>query len=776
MHRLKSERLWLCWKYKKSKDGKSTKVPFSATGIPTGTSEKHKHTWVTFNDALAAIKKHRFHGIGLIIPKGYYFVDIDHRPLEDPLVQEVLNLLKGYGELSPSGEGIHILGKCDLSKLPLEEGRLSKEYYCKNPNNRMELYVGGLTNRYATFTAKSIQNLPLKDNTSEVITFLNKHMKRTLYNPNINFPTKNNFQNSKINRNSKIVTNKNGNKALSDEELLSIAMKAKNHMKFSLLYKYGDISAYESQSNADQALCSLLAFYTGDDEERIDRLFRSSKLYRPKWERRDYRESTIRKAIALCKGTFYTKEAALPPFIYIDEKSKRPMVSCPLLAKHIRETLNYIVVLDHAKNGVQRYIYEEGCYRLYSDDMFKGIIKGYITSYNEELLKMSQVEEVFKQIATDLTFIKSHDLNSDENIINFENGLLNLSTMTLEPHNKNVLSTIQLPCQWTDKATETPIFDSFMNKLTDGNKAIEDLFLEFMGVCLSNVKGWRLKKALFMVGPGNTGKSVLKSLTEKLLGRGNFIGIDLKEIEARFGTSNIYGKRLAGSSDMSFLSIDELKAFKKCTGGDSLFSEYKGENGFEFTYNGVLWFCMNRLPRFSGDDGQWLYDRIVQVECKNVIPLEEQNKGLIDALYKERQGILKKTIEGLRRIIAAGYRYTEPDCVLNARRRYMIENNTITCFFEECMKVRAEKKISDDLTTGKVYNAYKAWCNDNNHGYHKTAKEFREGLASHLNTTFSDLTVRRGGKGTYYRDITLTKETILQYNRAIGIDMLLISK
>ena len=52
---------------------------------------------------------------------------------------------------------------------------------------------------------------------------------------------------------------------------------------------------------------------------------------------------------------------------------------------------------------------------------------------------------------------------------------------------------------------------------------------------------------------------------------GNFIGIDLKEIESRFGTGAVYGTRLAGSSDMSFLSVDELKTFKKMTGGDSLF-------------------------------------------------------------------------------------------------------------------------------------------------------------------------------------------------------------
>ena len=109
--------------------------------------------------------------------------------------------------------------------------------------------------------------------------------------------------------------------------------------------------------------------------------------------------------------------------------------------------------------------------------------------------------------------------------------------------------------------------------MTGGNKETEQLLLEFIGVILSNVKGWRMKKALFLVGDGNTGKSQLKSLTERLLGSENYIGIDLKEIEARFGTGAVYSTRLAGSSDMSFLTVDELKTFKKMTGGDALYAE-----------------------------------------------------------------------------------------------------------------------------------------------------------------------------------------------------------
>jgi transcriptional regulator with XRE-family HTH domain len=86
---------------------------------------------------------------------------------------------------------------------------------------------------------------------------------------------------------------------LDDQTLIEKAKSAKDGAKFTALWE-GDISGYKSQSEADLALCCLLAFWTGGDYERIDRLFRQSGLYREdKWgERLDYRERTINAALS----------------------------------------------------------------------------------------------------------------------------------------------------------------------------------------------------------------------------------------------------------------------------------------------------------------------------------------------------------------------------------------------------------------------------------------------------------------------------------------------
>lgn len=754
MDELKSQKVWLCWNYETRK-GKRTKVPISASGTATGTNSEYAHTWVTYDEAIKAADKHGYNGVGFKIPQGYFFLDIDHKELTDPFVQLMLERFNSYSEYSVSGGGIHIYGKCDIDRLPTyldKDGklRLDKAFYMKNPHNGTELYCGGITNRFAVYTGNVIHNVPLKECTDALLVTLDKDMRRK----------------QKV----KYSEKRDGD----DRELFDIVanlLKQKNGEKFRKLYCDGDFSGYGSQSEADCALCAMIAFRTGADPEMIDRVFRSSALYREKWERDDYREATIEKGIEACDGQFHKSKIEHPYFIRFNQATGEPYIVTPLLARYVREHLNYILVRDNGKQGLLKYVYENGCYRLYSNDMFMGIIKQCIADYDEELVKMSKVAEALQHITTDLNYISQEELDGDEGLINFKNGLLRVTETdtVLIPHTPTVYSTIQIPCDWTGKPEPTPVFDAYMCTLTNGDKAVEQLFLEFMGVCISNIKGWRMKKALFLVGDGDTGKSQLKSLVERLLGKGNFIGIDLKEIEARFGTGAIYGTRLAGSSDMSFLSVDELKTFKKITGGDSLYAEFKGQQAFEFTYNGLLWFCMNRLPKFGGDNGQWVYDRIMVVLCPNVIPKDRQDKQLLDKMYAERGGIVYKAIRALQTVIRNGYRFSEPESVTAARERYMSKNSTVVSFFDECMCPWPKSRINPHCTTGRIYRVYQAWCRENNNGFAKTAKEFRETLAAHLGCSYADMTTRQKGN-TFYKDYSLTLEAKEQYAREYGYD------
>ena len=102
--------------------------------------------------------------------------------------------------------------------------------------------------------------------------------------------------------------------------------------------------------------------------------------------------------------------------------------------------MNYILVRDNGKQRLLKYVYENGCYRLYSNDMFMGIIKQCIADYDEELVKMSKVAEALQHITTDLNYVSQDKLDTDENLINFKNGLLRVTETdtVLIPHTERV--------------------------------------------------------------------------------------------------------------------------------------------------------------------------------------------------------------------------------------------------------------------------------------------------------------------------------------------------
>ncbi len=94
----------------------------------------------------------------------------------------LLRRYNSYAEKSISGNGIHIYGICDLSRLPTyidEKGRLrlARDFYMRSPDD-LELYIGGITNRFAVYTGDEVNDCDICDCTEVVLTTLDKEMRR----------------------------------------------------------------------------------------------------------------------------------------------------------------------------------------------------------------------------------------------------------------------------------------------------------------------------------------------------------------------------------------------------------------------------------------------------------------------------------------------------------------------------------------------------------------------------------------------------------------------
>ena len=80
-------------------------------------------------------------------------------------------------------------------------------------------------------------------------------------------------------------------------------------------------------------------------------------------------------------------------------------------------------------------------------------------------------------------------------------------------------------------------------------------------------------------------------------------------------------------------------------------------------------------------------------------------------------------------------------------------------------------KIRDNATTARIYRVYKAWCSENNNGYAKTAREFKETLASYLGEDVDGMTKKLDGNH-YYKTYTLTLEAKNEFKKVYGYDTL----
>jgi AAA domain len=139
--------------------------------------------------------------------------------------------------------------------------------------------------------------------------------------------------------------------SLDDEAIIKLCRKAMNARKFEDLFDRGDTSGYAGDNSAaDQALVSLMAFYT-DDPDQLDRLFQRSALCREKWTGRpDYRRRTIEKAYAGRSET-YSK----PSGSGVSQQSQRPV---PIEVGTLGRKLEVVRLGEVERPGPRRYVVE----------------------------------------------------------------------------------------------------------------------------------------------------------------------------------------------------------------------------------------------------------------------------------------------------------------------------------------------------------------------------------------------------------------------------------
>jgi len=458
------------------------------------------------------------------------------------------------------------------------------------------------------------------------------------------------------------------------------------------------------------------------------------------------------------------------PYIFFDATGSAKFSDTKFI-DYFENNIEYFIVKNNPYEKANFFIYDEGVYKLCDNEYLKSCIKKMLP---QEFRKPRVINPLFEMLFYTDEF-KSFDDCNPENYINFKNGLYNLDTGKLDPHTPEILTTRQINSTYDPNADyskfKNQYFDAFITHFAGGDRAQIHLLLEFIGVAISNIPAYRYKKALFTVGEGDTGKSQLPKLLQNLIGKRNSYSCTLSKLEtSRFSSANLYNKRLAFDPDMSFIHVKELSLFKVLTGGDEIDAEFKGQNGFNFIFDGLLWFCTNKLPQFGGDKGDHVYKRfcIIRATGKTYPKGEMSVAGAVEAdptilskMLKEKPYIIHRALAALK-ILVENQRFSETEKQREALETYKKANSSVMQFFDECIVERPTKddiggyKIEDTCTRADVYNTYIKWCVENSE-----YKERKTDLFDYIEKQGSDVVKLRGIY--YFKKHTLSLETKKKY-------------
>jgi|GEM_PF-2834230 len=744
---MKARPQWIVWKLTPNKDGNLQRVPFQVKmgGRLVHASSTKPETWSTFKDALKCFN-HRpdVDGISFALSPSdsYIGIDVDQcvndKGMTSTKMNEILAGLDSYTELSPGGDGLRIFIQ------------VNKEFKCKRKKfpeysiGELEVYF---KSKFLTITGHHY-NVKTKD--GQFPRDPNQIQQRTPVLAKL-------YEELRLNERKKPVRKSKQPIDITDAELLDKMFASKNGNKIQALWS-GNMSAYDDDhSSADLALCGHLASRTGGDFQRIDSLFQQSGLMREKWNRPDYKRSTIEKAISNC-NIFYKPAGSgnnnQPPrhhsgggtidpgFIDLSQNG----IANTFIEKHGHEIL-YERQQDiwYKWNGKRwenttevdiKYLVRV----LITEDLFDRIQKVGDEEKQASLLKTwrrSATDRMYTSIVRVATtfreiWINADQFDADPWVLNVENGIMDLTTGTLRPHESHALLTKIAPVKWEGADARSEEWDDFITVVCGGHiKEVKDETIAKLRQYLQRLAGYMLigcnpeEKFMLIYGPTRSGKSTFLSAMRAILGAslgngncGYCLDTESESFLQSFGNNPggpradlvaMQGARLVITSELPPNRRIDAEKLKRLSGGDWITARAPhSKSAVTFFMQALIIFAANNAPSLDASDSA-LKRRFIPFPFPFSIPEGKEDPSLkasLSDVKKTGSAILAWAVEGLQIYLEKHSLGELPAEILESREDIYDSQNPLMDFIEEQCILDPKESIPTKLLRDK-FNEYR---------------------------------------------------------------------
>jgi putative DNA primase/helicase len=367
------------------------------------------------------------------------------------------------------------------------------------------------------------------------------------------------------------------------------------------------------------------------------------------------------------------------------------------------------------------YFYENGVYKQALSESVERRVNNILERNGQKVLEYILKDVISKLARSEGVFEEQNP--KSENVLNLKNGLLDLDTLELKPHTPDILTFAQTPIDYNPKATSQK-FDAFLRRVLP-DEIHQKTLQEFAGYSLTPKTF--LQKACYLKGAGGTGKGTIAGVLKALLSGNESHGLscdmnieDLNDNSPSLG--NAVNKRLIYISEVS--SKANLIGFKKVVGEDKVVINPKYKRPYDVKLEAKVMITGNTWIHTGEDNANNSIDRRLLILPFNVIPGKEHyNPNILSELTtpEELVGILNWALEGWKRLIENGYRFSSNGDEVE-RLEFLEHSNPVITFLRERCEGESVASDASQISSQMLYQYWKRWCEG--YDYNAASQQF----------------------------------------------------
>ena len=370
------------------------------------------------------------------------------------------------------------------------------------------------------------------------------------------------------------------------------------------------------------------------------------------------------------------------------------------IVEYIMQECKFITVRDSTGRLPHIYAYEDGYYKLFGEDLIilqlKKIFNNqgipYKTRYKNEILDYIKTENI----------VERDEINPPKHLLNLNNGIYDVSTQKLMPHNPSYYFLYKIPWDYKPKAKCPKVMKYLESTL---KPEFIELTQEIFGYCL--MFDYRHAAIFYLYGTGGNGKKIWTKMLEHLLGAKNVANKSIDSlIRFRFTSALLYGKLANICGELTTSVLSDTDMLKSLSGGDSIQAEFKGKDGFDFENRAKIITACNSIPYCKDMTDGWYQRQYIIPFLEKFRHTKQEDTELLDKLLiqKEMEGLLAWALTGMHRLLK-NKRFSYP---IDKEERYLMYREN-TKYFVRKFYVKTTE-FSDTLKSDEIYKDYAKWC------------------------------------------------------------------